>query len=109
MNNYFYLFKDQKFKEPIKGIRIRSVYLDKAMMTYMEFEPNSVIPEHKHQHEQITIILEGKMEMVVGGIKKTVSKGDVVAIPSNTTHSAQILEVFTIAVDAWSPVREDYK
>lgn len=109
MCNYFFSFKEQEFKEPIKGIKIRSVYLDKAMMTYMEFMPGSEIPEHKHPHEQITLILEGKMEMVVGEAKKLVTKGDVIAVPPNIMHSAKVLDDFTITVDAWSPVREDYK
>jgi len=109
MNNYFFSFKEQEFKEPIKGIKIRSVYLDKTMMTYMEFKPGSEIPEHKHPHEQITLILEGEMEIVVGGIKRMVVKGDVVVVPSNIMHSAKVFDDFTIAVDAWSPIREDYK
>ena len=109
MDNYYSTFKDKEVKEPVKGIKVRSVFLDKTMMTYMEFESNSIIPEHKHPHEQITTILEGKMDMLVGGVRKVVSKGDVVAIPSNIPHSAQILDDFTIAIDAWSPVREDYK
>lgn len=109
MNNYYYSFKDREVKEPVKGIKVRSVFLDKTMMTYMEFESNSIIPEHKHPHEQITTILEGKMEMMVGGVTKIVSKGDVVAVPANIPHSAKIQDKFTIAIDAWSPVREDYK
>lgn len=109
MNNYFYSFKERKVKEPVKGIKVRSIFLDKTMMTYMEFEPNAIIPEHKHPHEQITMILEGKMDMIVGGKKKIVSKGDVVAVPANIPHSAQILDNIAIAIDAWSPVREDYR
>lgn len=48
MDNYFYSFKDREVKEPMKGIKIRSVSLEKTMMTYMEFEPDTLIPEHKH-------------------------------------------------------------
>lgn len=109
MNNYFYSFKEQKAKEPLKGIKIKSVYLENLMMTHMEFEPCSIIPEHKHSNEQITLILEGKMDMAVGGERKTVIKGDVIVIPANIEHSAKILDEFTIAVDGWSPVRDDYK
>ncbi|MCL4322085.1 MAG: cupin domain-containing protein [Deltaproteobacteria bacterium] len=109
MDDYFHSLKDIKPKEPVKGISIRSVYLEKAMLTRMEFEPGSVIPEHRHPHEQITYILEGKMDMIVDGVEKTVSMGDAVTIPSNVLHSARIPDEFTVAVDAWSPVRDDYK
>jgi quercetin dioxygenase-like cupin family protein len=109
MNNYFYSFKERKAKEPLKGVKIRSVYLDNLMMTHMEFEPGSIIPEHKHSNEQITLILEGKIDMTVDKEKKTAFKGDVIVIPANTVHSAKILDEFTVAVDGWSPVRDDYK
>jgi len=109
MDNYFYSFKNREAKELIKGIKIRSVFLEKTMKTYMEFELNTLFPEHNHPHEQITMILEGRMDMIVDGTKKTVIRGDVIAVPANVIHSAQVLEEFTITVDAGSPAREDYK
>ncbi len=109
MNRYFRSLKDLKPKEPVKGIAVRSVYLENTMLTHMEFEPGSVIPEHKHPHEQITLILEGGMDMTVEGEKKTVLKGDMVSVPANVVHGARVMNEFTVAVDAWSPVREDYK
>ena len=109
MSGYFYSFKERKAKEQSKGIKVRSVYLENLMMTHMEFEPGSIIPEHRHSNEQITLILEGKIDMTVGKEIKTVVKGDVIVIPANIEHSAKILDEFTVAVDGWSPVRDDYK
>ncbi len=65
MDHYFRSLKNLNHKEPVKGVSVRSVYLDDYMLTYMEFEPGSVIPEHKHPREQITLILEGGMDMTV--------------------------------------------
>jgi quercetin dioxygenase-like cupin family protein len=92
MENYFNCLKELKPKQPVKGITVRSVYLDNVMLTYMEFEPGSIIPEHKHPQEQITLILKGGMEMTVGKTKKTVKEGDIISVPSNVIHSAQILD-----------------
>ncbi len=33
MGGYFYSFKELKAKEPSKGIKVRSVYLENLMMT----------------------------------------------------------------------------
>ena len=52
---------------------------------------------------------EGKMDMTVGKEIKTVVKGDVIVIPANIEHSAKILDEFTVAVDGWSSLRDDYK
>ena len=109
MTEYFSDFKCAGFVEPLAGIRVKSVCLDNVMMTYMEFEPNMVLPEHVHPHEQITMIHRGKLEMTVDGQTRIMETGDVVVVPPEITHSVQTLEEPTIAVDAWSPVREDYK
>lgn len=109
MSDYFHSLKDCAVKTPVKGVKIRSVFLDKTMMTHMEFEPFSVLPEHKHDHEQITMILEGEMEMIVNGEKSLMKKGDVAAVPGSVLHSAKVTGQFTVAVDAWSPARDDYK
>lgn len=107
--DYFESFKTKQSVKPAAGITVKSVHLDSVMMTYMEFEPNTDLPEHAHPHEQITMIHQGKLEMTVDGQTKIMQKGDVVIVPSNKTHSARTLEEPTIAVDAWSPPRQDYK
>ncbi len=109
MAEYFSDFKTADFVTPAEGIKVKSVHLDNVMMTYMEFEPNTDLPEHSHPHEQITMIHQGKLEMTVDGQMKIMHKGDVVIVPPNKTHSARTLEEPTIAVDAWSPTRQDYK
>ncbi len=109
MSEYFSDFKCAGFVEPLAGIRVKSVCLDNVMMTYMEFGPNSDLPAHVHPHEQITMVHQGKLEMTVDGQTQIMETGDVVVVPANVTHSARTVEEPTIAVDAWSPVREDYK
>ena len=95
-------------KQVIEGITLKSVSGEKTMMTIFEFEPNSVIPSHKHPHEQITYVIEGEMEFLLEGESKVLQAGDGVVIPSNREHSARVLSKQAKAVDAWYPVREDY-
>ena len=65
MAEYFRDFKTADFVTPMDGIKVKSVHLDNVMMTYMEFEPNTDLPEHAHPHEQITMIHQGRLEMTV--------------------------------------------
>lgn len=104
----FFKESDLKARQVLEGITLRAVSGDKTMMTFFEFEPNAVIPSHKHPHEQITYIIEGEMEFTVEGETRLLKKGDGVVIRSNQEHSAKILNKPTKAVDAWYPVREDY-
>jgi len=91
------------------GITRRAVYLDNVMMTFFEFEPGTAVPEHQHPHEQITLVLEGEMEFTLDGQTRTLQAGEGVTIPPDVRHGAHILSRPTRAVDAWHPVREDYK
>lgn len=108
MSNYF---KKSKLpsKEVIPGITLRSAYLNDVMITMVDLEPNSVMPVHKHEHEQITYIVKGKMEMTVGDEKVMLGPDEGFVIPSNVEHGCVVFDEPTTVIDSWSPVREDYK
>ncbi len=99
---------DLTLKPGVTGARMWAVGLEKAMLTYFELEPNTSFPEHSHDAEQITMILQGELTFTCQGNKVILKPGDVIAIPSNVIHSAFTDDKPCIAVDAWSPVREDY-
>ncbi len=104
----FFNEKDLKAKQILEGITLRAVSGNKTMMTFFEFEPNAVIPSHKHPHEQITYVIEGEMEFTVGGDTRILKNGAGVVILSNQEHGAKVLDKPAKAVDAWHPIREDY-
>lgn len=92
-----------------KGTRMWSVALENTMFTYFEIDPESRFDLHSHLNEQITMVLEGELFFKFRGKKVGVKKGEVIAIPSNTPHEAYTQTSSVIAVDAWSPVMEEYK
>jgi len=54
-------------------------------------------------------VVEGAMEFMLGGQVQVLRAGDGACIPPGTAHSARILGEPTVAYDAWSPPRDDYK
>jgi quercetin dioxygenase-like cupin family protein len=74
----------------------------------VEIKAGSILPLHHHVHEQITYILEGQLDMQIGGEPHSLTAGMVFVIPSNTPHSAVAITDCKV-LDAFSPVREDYK
>ncbi len=105
----FFRVADLPKTEMLEGIDRRAVYLDNAMLTFFDFEPDSIVPEHQHPHEQITLVLSGAMEFTLGDETRVIEAGEGVTIPSNVPHGARILTQPTKAIDAWHPIREDYK
>jgi quercetin dioxygenase-like cupin family protein len=95
--------------EMLPGVTRRAVYLEGVMLTFFDFEPNAIVPEHHHPHQQITWIVAGTMEFSLDGEKRELHAGDGVLIPPDVPHSAVILDGPCRALDAWHPIREDYR
>src|SRR5256885_1135660 len=80
---------------------------DKAMVAQVFLKKGAVVPEHHHESEQITYIMEGALEFELEGRVVVVAKGQVLRIPSNVPHRAVALED-TLDLDIFSPIRHDW-
>jgi len=95
-------------KQAVTGAQMWAVGLEQAMLTYFEMAPDTQFPDHSHEAEQITLVLEGELTFTCKGKTATLQPGEVIAIPSNVKHSARTGDTPCKAVDAWSPVRKEY-
>lgn len=74
---------------PINGIK---AYLSQGLnhqIVFMYFSKDVDVPEHSHE-SQWGIVLEGRIDLTVDGIKKVFVKGDRFFIGRNIKHSARI-------------------
>jgi amino-acid N-acetyltransferase len=92
----------------IAGANMWAVSLDKVMFTYFEIEPGARFERHRHESEQITYVLEGELFFELADKTECVGSGGVIAIPSNIPHAAYTKKKRVRAVDAWSPVRDEF-
>jgi quercetin dioxygenase-like cupin family protein len=96
------------YKQALPGIKMRTlVYGNKTLMTEVVLEKGSVLPNHSHPHEQTGCLVKGKMSLTIGAETFFADPGDSWCIPGDTEHGADILED-SVAVEVFSPVREDY-
>lgn len=100
--------KDIKPKELVSGITGHYVHGAQLTLGYVEIEAGSILPQHSHVHEQITYILEGQLDMVIGGKNCSLTAGMYYVIPSNVPHGA-VAPVHCKVIDVFNPVREDYR
>ncbi len=77
-------------------------------MAVLEMAGNSVLPEHKHIHEQISYIIEGQVEVTVGGKIRTLSEGELFGVKSNVSHSFRAHGSGAKMIVASSPLLQDY-
>ena len=105
--NYFRV-KELESKKLAEGIEIRVIPAERMTMVFFHLEPEAVVPEHSHPHEQMGTVLKGSIELVIGEEKKIVGEGGAYHIPSNVVHSGRCLESNAEVLDVFSPPREDY-
>ena len=72
------------------------------------FDEGASLPSHNHVQEQITMIVEGTLELTIGESINTLTSGEMVAIPSGISHGGKAKEK-TLALDIFHPVREDFR
>ena len=80
---------------------------DKVMLARVLLKRGCVVPEHSHENEQVTYILEGALKFWIEGKEIIVRTGEVLCIPANVPHKAEALEE-TLDVDVFSPPRQDW-
>jgi quercetin dioxygenase-like cupin family protein len=80
---------------------------EKLMIAHVDAPAGSVAPKHAHPHEQMSLVLEGRIRCQVGGEEKELGPGGVVLFPSDVEHEVQFLER-TIMIDIFHPIREDF-
>jgi quercetin dioxygenase-like cupin family protein len=91
------------------GVEIRTTAGDHIMLSIVHLATDSIVPEHAHTHEQMGMMIAGKLEFTIGGVTRIVEPGDIWRIPGNVPHKVRTLEGPAIALDVFHPVRDDYR
>jgi quercetin dioxygenase-like cupin family protein len=99
---------EQKVREVVPGYFARFVHTENISLSYFDIKAGAVMPEHSHASEQVSSIIHGEFEINVEGEIYLMKPGSVVKIPSNAIHSG-IAKADCYIIDAFYPVREDYK
>ncbi len=95
--------------EMVPGVWRRTLaWGERLMVVQVVLEEGAVVPAHRHPHEQITYVIEGKLSMSVEGRSYVLEAGDSLLFPASAEHGATALQR-TLVVDTFSPPREEYK
>lgn len=97
--------------EPLKGtISRRVISGERMMIAHVYLKKGDDVPQHSHENEQITYVLEGALQFWFGeegNQELVVRAGEVIVIPSHLPHRAYALED-TLDVDVFCPPRQDW-
>jgi len=90
------------------GVTSHYAHGEKATFGFVELKKGSHVPLHHHMHEQITYIIEGQLDMIIGGVACSLTDGMYHIIASDVPHSAVAITDCKL-IDVFGPVREEYK
>lgn len=79
----------------------------KLMTCEVRLTRGAVVPEHAHQHEQVSYLVQGRLRADVGGEVRELAPGDSLFLGKNVPHAIVALED-SLALDIFSPRRDDF-
>ena len=74
---------------PLSGLKAYLSQSDNHQILFMKFVEDAEVSEHSHE-DQWGVVLEGKIDLIVEGTKRTYTKGDRMFIPKGAKHSAKV-------------------
>lgn len=95
-------------ERPSEGIERQMVVGQNLMICRFRFAPYLVTPEHSHTHEQMSIVVKGRVRFFIEGEERIAVPGDVLSFPSECWHGATMMDEEVELIDIFSPIREDF-
>jgi len=79
---------------PIDGLKGYILQSDNHQILFMKCDEDAEVPEHSHESHW-SVVMEGKINLTIDGVKQSYTKGDRFFIPKGSKHSAKIYAGYT--------------
>jgi quercetin dioxygenase-like cupin family protein len=99
---------DIQSRQLAPGVTAKIASGEKLMFSLVSLAPGAVVPEHSHPHEQMGMMVSGEMELTVAGEARALTGNDLYLIPGGVPHKAVAGPRGAVALDAFSPPRDEY-
>jgi quercetin dioxygenase-like cupin family protein len=90
------------------GVRLWPSHGPNLMLVYVELDAGAVVPLHHHPHEQGGMVVSGRLRFTIGDETRECGPGDMYLIPPDVPHTVVAFDGPAVALDVFTPVREDY-
>jgi quercetin dioxygenase-like cupin family protein len=91
------------------GVHGRVIHGDRITLGVIELDANSVVPEHRHENEQLGICLSGSLVFRVAEESRELGPGETWSIPSNVPHEVHVGPDGAVVLDVFAPTRDDWR
>jgi len=84
------------------------IYGSNMLMTEFKLTGGYVLPMHQHPEEQTGYLVSGHIVLTIDSKEYDILPGDSWSIPGGIEHGANLI-TDSLAIEVFSPAREDYK
>ena len=91
------------------GVTAKITSGEKMMLSLVTLAPDAVVPTHSHPHEQMGFMVSGTLEFTIEGETRVLSGNDMYFVPGGVPHAAKGGPGGAVALEAFSPPREEYR
>ncbi len=75
-----------------------------AQLIWAKLEPDGTYALHTHEHEQVSMLVHGRMRLTVGDEVREIGPGDMWYAPANVPHGGEVLGGEPVVfVDIYAP------
>ena len=89
-------------------VQARVIVGNNASLAVVDLAPGAIVPEHRHEHEQLGLCVKGSITFTIDGERRELGPGGTWRITSNLPHKAIAGPEGAIVVDIFAPVRADW-
>jgi quercetin dioxygenase-like cupin family protein len=91
-----------------EAVRARALHGERLTVALVELAPDAVVPEHRHDNEQMGVVITGQMTFTVDGETRTLGVGGTWRIPPGRPHDAVAGPDGALVMDVFAPRRDDW-
>jgi quercetin dioxygenase-like cupin family protein len=88
------------------GADVRVVTGERLQLLYQNVPAGVALPPHRHDNEQLTLVLRGRLRAFVDGREVLLGAEEVFVVPADVEHSIEVL-MDAVVVDVFAPPRPD--
>ena len=90
------------------AVRARRIQGERLTLAVVELAPGAVVPEHRHEAEQLGMVIEGTVRFTIDGETRELGPGGTWRILSNLPHDLVTGPEGATVIDVFNPVRDDW-
>ncbi len=89
-------------------IRARRIEGERITFALVELAANGQVPEHRHQNEQLGMVIKGRVTFTIDDETRELGPGGTWCIPSGAAHHVDVGPEGAIVIDIFAPTRRDW-